>query len=206
MNVPQTSLDPSHFPVMLQEVIDICSPRPGGYYVDCTFGGGGYSKALLKFSNTNVIAIDRDKEALKRAKKIQEKFSDRFRFHNDKFSNLDLILNDKTHEIDAFIFDLGISSYQLLDMSRGFSFNSKDKIDMNMGLSSTSAEETINKLDAKSLKLILKIFGDEKEASRIVKNIISARKIKRISLVQDLVKIIETVSYTHLTLPTKRIV
>ena len=109
MNAAQTSLDPPHFPVMLKEVIEICSPKNGGSFVDCTFGGGGYSKELLKFPNTKVIALDRDKGAIREAEKLKEKFSGRFSFYNEKFSNLDLILNEK-NSIDTFIFDLGISS------------------------------------------------------------------------------------------------
>ncbi len=191
MNITQTSLDPPHIPVMLNEVIEACSPKNGGYYVDCTFGGGGYTEELLKFENTQVIAIDRDPEAVDRAKIIKKKFSNRFSFYNDKFSNIDNILKDKGAIVDTFIFDLGVSTYQLSDFSRGFSFNSKEKINMNMGLSEISAEETINNLDEKKLKLILKIFGNEKDASRISRNIIKERKSKKIILVPELVKIIE---------------
>jgi len=190
MNVAQTSLDPPHFPVMLNEVVKICSPEQGGNFVDCTFGGGGYTKELLKFPNTRVIALDRDKKVEEKARKIEKKFSDRFSFYNEKFSNLDVILKKKD-EIDTFIFDLGVSSYQLLDLERGFSFKSKEKIDMNMGLSKISAEEILNKLDEKNLKLIIKTLGEEEEASRIVKNIIRSREIKKISFVPELVKIIE---------------
>ena len=190
MNAAQTSLDPPHFPVMLKEVIEICSPKNGGSFVDCTFGGGGYSKELLKFPNTKVIALDRDKGAIREAEKLKEKFSGRFSFYNEKFSNLDLILNEK-NSIDTFIFDLGISSNQLLDLDRGFSFKSNKRIDMNMGLSEISAEEVLNEVDEKNLKLIIKTFGEEKEGSRIAKNIVRAREKKRISLVPELVKIIE---------------
>ena len=190
MNVAQTSLDPPHFPVMLKEIIEICSPKKGGIFVDCTFGGGGYSKELLKFPNTKVIALDRDKGAIAEAEKLREKFSGRFSFYNEKFSNLDLIVNKK-NDIDTFIFDLGISSNQLLDLDRGFSFKSNKRIDMNMGLSEISAEEVLNDFDEKNLKLIIKTFGEEKEGSRIAKNIVRAREKKRISLVPEFVKIIE---------------
>ena len=74
MNVAQTSLDPPHFPVMLKEIIEICSPKKGGNFVDCTFGGGGYTKELLKFPNTKVIALDRDKGAIAEAEKLKKKF------------------------------------------------------------------------------------------------------------------------------------
>ena len=190
MNVAQTSLDPPHFPVMLKEIIEICSPKKGGNFVDCTFGGGGYTKELLKFPNTKVIALDRDKGAIAEAEKLKKKFSERFSFYNEKFSNLDLIIKEKNN-IDTFIFDLGISSNQLLDLDRGFSFKSNKRIDMNMGLSEISAEEVLNDFDEKNLKLIIKTFGEEKEGSRIAKNIVRAREKKRISLVPEFVKIIE---------------
>ena len=118
------------------------------------------------------------------------KFSKQFTFYNEKFSNLDNILKEETKP-DVIIFDLGLSTFQLQDYSRGFSFKSKDKIDMQMGLSNTSAEDVINTLDEKSLKLIIKILGEEKEAGRIAKNIIKARENKKIDSVAELVKIIE---------------
>jgi len=191
MNLSNTLLESSHFPVMLDEVIKICSPEKGGIFVDCTFGGGGYSKEILKFPNTSVIAFDRDKKVEKNAKILKDKYSNRFSFFNEKFSNLQKVLDNKK-KVDAIIFDLGLSTFQLQDMSRGFSFKSKDKIDMNMGLAPFSAEDVLNNLDEKSLKSIIKIFGDEKEAFKIVKNIINFRKTKRISKVIDLVKLIES--------------
>ena len=142
MNVPQTSLESSHFPVMLNEVIKICSPEKGGNFVDCTFGGGGFSKEILKFPNTKVTALDRDKSVEGKAREISEKYLDRFSFYNEKFSDLDKILKGKD-KVDTVIFDLGMSSLQLMDLSRGFSFKSNEKIDMNMGLSLTSAEEVL---------------------------------------------------------------
>ncbi len=190
MNVSNTSLDSSHYPVMLNEVIKVCSPEKGGNFVDCTFGGGGYSKEILKYSDTKVIAIDRDQFAIKEAAKIKKKYINRFQFFNEKFSNIEKIIN-KEHKIDAIIFDLGISKYQLLDMSRGFSFYSKEKIDMNMGLASISAEEVINNYNPSQLKLIFKLLGEEREASIVVRNIIKAREIKPITHVTELVKIIE---------------
>ena len=165
MNVPYSSLESPHFPVMLEEIIKACSPDKGGNFVDCTFGGGSYSQALLKFPNTKVVALDRDISVLEKAKKIAEKNSKRFIFYNERFSNLDKVL-DKNFNADAIIFDLGISSLQLKDFSRGFSFKSKEKIDMNMGLSAISAEHILNNYDENKLKMIIKIFGEEKEASK----------------------------------------
>ena len=131
--------------------------------------------------------MDRDKFVLKIAKKTKEKYLNRFSFHNEKFSNLDKII-DNDFKADAIIFDLGLSHFQLSDMSRGFSFKSRDKIDMNMGLASISAEKILNNCDLENLKSIIKILGEEKEASKIAKNIVKERKIKKISKVFELVK------------------
>ena len=184
-----SSLELSHYPVMLDEVIKICSPTNGGTYLDCTFGGGSYSKKLLTFSNTKVLALDRDKFVLNIAKELEKKYPDRFTFFQKKFSDVSSVINNP--EIDAVIFDLGLSSIQLNNLQRGFSFKSKETLDMSMGLTSLSAEEVINKYSEQKLKLIIKILGEEKEASRIVKNIIKARSIKKISKVYQLVEIIE---------------
>jgi len=187
-----SSLENTHFPVMLDEVIQICNfINKDQIFIDCTFGGGGYSKELLKFPNVEVIALDRDKSAIERAGFVKKKFPNKFSFYNEKFSNLDKIIKEEKKP-DVIIFDLGLSTFQLLDYSRGFSFKSKDRIDMQMGLSSVSAEEVINTLDGKNLKLIIKILGEEHEAGRIVKNIIRARKNKKIDTVSELVKIIES--------------
>ena len=188
MKTQTTSLELSHFPVMLSEVIQISSPKKGGLFVDCTFGGGSYSNALLDFPNTKVIGIDRDNAVISAARKLKKKFNKRFQFHQLKFSQIDTVLKS---EVDAFIFDLGLSSIQLKDFKRGFSFKSKDKLDMRMGLTDLSALEVINNLSEKKLKLIIKILGDEKEASKIAKNIVKARQYKKIIRVDELVKIIE---------------
>ena len=189
MNKPNSSLEISHIPVMLSEVIKICAPEKGGNFLDCTFGGGGYSKTLLSFDNTKVTAIDRDDHVIKYAKKLNQENKERFSFYHEKFSNLDKVI--KKQLFDAVIFDLGVSSFQLKDLSRGFSFNSKDKLDMTMGLSSLSAEKVINTYEENDLKLIIKIFGDEKEAYKIAKNIVKKRNIKNITTVKELVEIIE---------------
>ena len=186
---PTSSPEFSHFPVMLDEVIKICSPDKGGVYIDCTFGGGGYSKKLLKFSKTKVIALDRDDFILNISKELEEKYPNRFFFHQKKFSEVDSVSENQL--VDAVIFDLGLSSIQLNNLERGFSFNSKETLDMSMGLSPTSAQEVINNFSEQKLKSIIKILGEEKDASRIAKNIIKTRLMKKITKVDQLVKIIE---------------
>ncbi len=188
MNTQKSSLEFSHFPVMLSEVIKISSPTEGGLFVDCTFGGGGYTDNLLKFPKTTIIALDRDPSVISIAKKIEKKFQSRFKFYQLKFSQIDQILKKN---VDTIIFDLGLSSIQLNNLKRGFSFKSKDKLDMTMGISDLSAQDAINNLSEKDLKLIIKILGEENEASKIAKNIVKARLIKKITRVDELVKIIE---------------
>ena len=191
MNITTTSLEKTHIPVMLDEVIQSCLlTNKDQLIVDCTFGGGGYSKALLKFSNIKVIALDRDKSVIKRAKNLEKDFPKNFFFYNEKFSNLDRVIK-KVNKPDVIIFDLGLSTFQLQDFSRGFSFKSNEKIDMQMGLSNASAADAINTLEEKKLKLIIKILGEEQEAGRIAKNIIRARVLKKINTVTELVRIIE---------------
>ena len=188
MNNQTPSLELSHFPVMLNEVIKISSPSAGGNFIDCTFGGGGYSKEILKFSKTKVEAIDRDKKVYSKAKALERKYPNRFKFYQIKFSQIENISSKK---VDAIIFDLGLSSIQLDDLDRGFSFKSSKELDMTMGLNEISALEVINNLSEDNLKSIIKILGDEKEASKIAKNIVKFRNIKKISSTVDLVKIIQ---------------
>jgi len=192
MNITISSLEKKHFPVMLHEVIQTtCLPvNEDKLIIDCTFGGGGNSKELLKLPRIKVIALDRDKSVIIRAKNLEKNFPTKFTFYNEKFSNLDKIIK-KENKPDIIIFDLGLSTFQLQDYDRGFSFRSKKRIDMQMGLSETSAENVINTLNEKSLKLIIKILGEEREAGRIAKNIIKARTLKKIDTVTELVQIIE---------------
>ena len=136
-----------HYPVLLNEVINIITPQNGGTFIDCTFGQGGYSKKILEYPNTKVIAIDRDKNSLHIASDLKKKFEDRFSFHNIKFSQIkDLSLKD---EIKGIIFDLGYSLNQIKDLSTGLSFDSEGELNMKMGLNDFSAKDVINKLDQK---------------------------------------------------------
>ena len=172
--------DLKHYPVLLKEIIALF-PQHGGTFIDCTFGQGGYSKEILKFKNTKVLALDRDIESKKKAKLIEEKFPDRFHFKNLRFSKINN-LKLKNENIKGIIFDLGYSLVQIKDPNKGLSFNSSGKLNMAMGLNEFSANEVINELDVKEIEKILKYFGDEKDAKIISKNIIELRKIKKLIL------------------------
>ena len=185
-----------HYPVLLNEVINIITPQNGGTFIDCTFGQGGYSKKILEYPNTKVIAIDRDKNSLHIASDLKKKFKDRFYFHNIKFSQIkDLKIND---EIKGIIFDLGYSLNQIKDLSRGLSFDSKGDLNMKMGLNDFSAKDVINKLDQKELEQIFKYFGEEKNSKLISKKIVVERQKKDLDT-QDLVTIVKKTKKKYYT-------
>ena len=189
MEATMVSDAPKHYPVLLNEIISIITPHCGGTFIDCTFGQGGYTKKILSFKNTKVIAIDRDIESKQLADKISKKFQERFYFKNKKFSQLnDLKL--KKEKIKGVIFDLGFSYTQIKDSSKGLSFNSKGDLNMKMGLNDFSAKEVINKLELKDLEKIFRLFGEEKEAKKIALKIINERQKKEIDT-KNLVDLIE---------------
>lgn len=178
-----------HYPVMLNQVLSIISPQHGGTFIDCTFGGGGYSKAILKFPETKVLAIDRDKLAQKNANFLVKKFPKRFNFFQEKFSNLDKIA-ERNLNPRAIIFDLGLSSFQLFDKERGFSFESKNFLNMEMGINEHSAYDVINALDKEYLATIIKVLGEEKDGRIIANKIDKYRRKKPIKTSQELASII----------------
>ncbi len=178
-----------HYPVLLKEIISVISPQHGGTFIDCTFGQGGYTKKILDFKNTKVIALDRDLESAKIANQLKENFEDRFIFKNIKFSQLNNF-KLKNENIRGVIFDLGYSYTQIKDPQKGLSFTDSGKLNMQLGLNSYSAEDVINKLDEKELEKIFKFFGDEKEAKFIARNIIKERSKNQIDT-KSLVEIID---------------
>ena len=185
-----------HYPVLLNEVINILTPQNGGTFIDCTFGQGGYSKKILEYPNTKIIAIDRDKNSQHIALDFKKKFEDRFSFHNIKFSQIkDLNLKG---EIKGIIFDLGYSINQIKNLSTGLSFDSKGELNMKMGLNDFSAKDVINKLDQKELEQIFRYFGEEKNSKLISKKIVLERQKKNLDT-QDLVNIVKRVKKKHYT-------
>ncbi|MDC3273947.1 16S rRNA (cytosine(1402)-N(4))-methyltransferase RsmH [Candidatus Pelagibacter sp.] len=178
-----------HYPVLLKEIISIISPQYGGTFIDCTFGQGGYSKKILEFEKTKLIALDRDIESETKAILLKNKFEDRFLFKNIKFSQLNN-LKLKNENVKGVIFDLGYSYTQIKDPKKGLSFQSEGNLNMQMGLNNYSAEDAINKLDEKDLDKVFKFFGEEKESKFIARNIVKERSKKKIDT-QTLVKIID---------------
>jgi 16S rRNA (cytosine1402-N4)-methyltransferase len=180
----------THYPVLLSEIISIITPQYGGTFIDCTFGQGGYTKKILSFEGTNIIALDRDLESLKKSEEIKNKFENRFLFKNIKFSELNN-LKLKDENIRGVIFDLGYSYTQIKDPKKGLSFDTVGELNMKMGINDFSAKEVINKLDEKELAQIFKYFGDEKDSNRIAHNIVEDRITRKITT-EELVRIIES--------------
>ena len=180
-----------HYPVLLKEIISVISPQHGGTFIDCTFGGGGYSQAILKFPKTNVLALDRDKLSRKHATDLLKKFPNRFAFFREKFSDIEKVV-EKNINPKAIIFDLGLSSFQLSDKERGFSFESKNFLNMEMGLNKYSAYDVINTLDKEYLATIIKVLGEEKDARIIANKIDNYRRKKKIETSKELASIINS--------------
>ena len=178
-----------HYPVLLNEIISVITPQHGGTFIDCTFGQGGYTKKILSFPDTRVIALDRDEDTKKNADLITTNFEDRFLYKNLKFSQISN-LKLKNENIKGIVFDLGYSYLQIKDKSKGLSFSSTGQLDMKMGLNSFSAKDVINKLNEEELTKIFKLFGEEIESKFIARSIIKERK-KEIIDTPKLVKIIE---------------
>ena len=185
--IPDTK---KHYPVLLNELISIITPQYGGTFIDCTFGQGGYTKKILGFPETKVIALDRDIDSLKKAQEIYNKFENRFLFKNIKFSQIKN-LKLKKENIKGIIFDLGYSYTQIKDIKKGLSFNTIGDLNMKMGINNFSAKEVIQNLDEKELEKIFKYFGEEIESKRIAHNIVQDRKTREITT-EELVRIIES--------------
>ena len=180
----------NHYPVLLSEIISIITPQYGGTFIDCTFGQGGYTKKILGFPETKVIALDRDIDSLKKAQEIYNKFENRFLFKNIKFSQIKN-LKLKKENIKGIIFDLGYSYTQIKDIKKGLSFNTIGDLNMKMGINNFSAKEVIQNLEEKELEKIFKYFGEEIESKRIAHNIVQDRKTREITT-EELVRIIES--------------
>ena len=194
----------NHYPVLLSELISIITPQYGGTFIDCTFGQGGYTKKILDFAGTKVIALDRDIDSSKKALEIQKEYEDRFLFKNIKFSQLEN-LKLKNENIAGVIFDLGYSYTQIKDPKKGLSFETIGELNMKMGINEFSAKEAINRLDEKELAQIFKYFGEEKDSNRIAHNIVEDRASRKITT-EELVRIIESSKkkkIKRLTVPQK---
>lgn len=180
-----------HTPVLLNEVIRTINPQSGKLYFDATFGWGGYTKKLLDSCACEVIAIDQDPKVKSRAKEFKREYGTRFNFIESKFSEICSVLKKlNTKKVDGFMFDIGVSSMQLDNPQRGFSFNKEGPLDMRMGTSELTAEEFINSISEDELADIIYNYGDERKSRRIAKLIVEHRKINPIKTTLHLADIV----------------
>lgn len=181
----------SHIPVMLEEVLKNLNPSVGKTYIDCTFGAGGYSRKILQQADCKLYAIDQDSNVTVFANDLKKEFAEKFIFINKNFSQLDEISTEyKLANVDGIVFDLGVSSMQLDQAERGFSFNKNARLDMRMGQNGIDAWEVINKYSEEDLADIIYYYGEEHHSRRIARNIVETRKTKSIDTTIELAEII----------------
>ncbi|MBO7537383.1 MAG: 16S rRNA (cytosine(1402)-N(4))-methyltransferase RsmH [Alphaproteobacteria bacterium] len=174
-----------HIPVLLNEVLNFLDPSDGKIYFDGTFGGGGYSRAILEKADCSVIACDRDELVIPIAKKLHTEFPSRFSFFHSKFSDIKKVLAQQNiQKLDGIVLDLGLSNFQLEDESRGFSFKSKGNVDMTMGLCDETAMDIIHRCSEEQLANIIYTFSEERFSRRIAKNI--KKNLRSIKTAEDL--------------------
>lgn len=187
-------MDFKHIPVLFNESIDALDIKPDGLYADCTAGGGGHSNAILDrlSENGRLIAVDRDPEAIAT---LTERFEGRENVSivNDNFFNIKTILSRFTDEgADGILADLGVSSHQLDDAARGFSFHADAPLDMRMSMQGMSAADAVNSLSQRELQDIIYRYGEDKFAPRIAAGIVRAREERPIETTLELAEIIKS--------------
>ena len=185
----QETTNPPHVPVMLPEVLSALAPRDGGVYVDGTFGAGGYTRAILAAADSRVIAIDRDPSAIRDGQALVTEFSPRLSLREGRFADMEALVGDE--RIDGIVLDIGVSSMQIDEAERGFSFLRDGPLDMRMAQQGVSAADAVNSLPQETLSNIIYIFGEEPRSRAIARAIVDARKLAPITTTHGLVKAIE---------------
>jgi len=184
----------THAPVMVQEVLESLAPAKADagsapLYVDATFGGGGYTRAILEAApQARVVAIDRDPEAMARARAMAAAFPGRLLPAEGRFSQLDLLAGEP---VDGVVLDIGVSSFQLDDPARGFSFRTEAPLDMRMERAGPSAMDAVARLSEPALADLLRDYGEEREARRVARAIARAREAGPIRTTRQLADLIE---------------
>lgn len=184
-----------HYPVMLPEVLESLNPVDGGVYVDGTFGAGGYTVAILEAAHCNVIAIDRDPDAKMRAEELQKKYGERLTFLHGCFGDVAALLAVAgIGKVDGFVLDVGVSSFQIDQADRGFSFRADGPLDMRMdhGGNGETAADIVNTYDEKELANLIYLYGDERHSRRIAKKIVERRAEKTFETTLDLAELVAT--------------
>jgi 16S rRNA (cytosine1402-N4)-methyltransferase len=182
-----------HIPVLARLAIDWLAVKPGGFYVDATFGGGGYTRAILQTAGVRVIGIDRDRTAVALGAPLVEQAAGRLQLVEDRFSNLDVILESTpngANRVDGIVFDLGVSSMQLEEAVRGFSFRLDGPLDMRMGSRGPNAADVVARAEERELAAIIARLGEEKHARAVARAIVRARGKQDIDSTRALAEIV----------------
>lgn len=184
-----------HVPVLVREVLATLEPRPGGAYLDCTVGGGGHAEAILEAAGppSRVVGIDRDPEAIAVARERLGRFGDRVRLVQGDFRELPRLISELRLEgFDGVLFDLGISSLQLDDPSRGLRFSVEGPLDMRMDRESggLAARELLHELSEMDLTRIIREYGEERWARQIARGIVNARRQGSLETTRDLAAVV----------------
>jgi 16S rRNA (cytosine1402-N4)-methyltransferase len=185
---------PRHIPVLGREVIDWLAPRDGGIYIDATFGAGGYSRAILDIGNTRLLGIDRDRTAIVAGFDLVDRSGGRLTLVEDRFSNLaEVCAAQGVSTVDGVVMDIGVSSMQLDEAARGFSFRGDGPLDMRMGQSGPTAADVIARASEADLANIIYIFGEERHSRSVARAIIAARKETPITTTRALADLVAKV-------------
>jgi 16S rRNA (cytosine1402-N4)-methyltransferase len=180
-----------HAPVLLAEVLAALEPRDGKLYLDGTFGAGGYARALLEAASCEVIGIDRDPAALARGRALAQHYGERLALIEGRFGDMAALLATRgITAVDGIALDLGLSSPQLDDPARGFSFRADGPLDMRMGRAGETAAELVNRLPERELAQLIFEHGEERHARRVAKAVVRARAAQPITRTQALADIV----------------
>lgn len=179
-----------HIPVMIQEVLTALKPQKGEVYVDATFGNGGYTRAILETADCKVIALDRDPTVKIRVNEFKNMYGDRFEFRAGQFGDFADLVPEK---INGAVFDIGVSSMQLDEAERGFSFSKEGALDMRMSQDGISAKDIVNSYDEEALADLIYQYGEERKSRQIAKRIAEYRQNKKIETTTELAEIIYSV-------------
>ena len=183
-----------HIPVLLNEIVAALEPKDGETYVDGTFGAGGYARAVLEAADCKVIGIDRDPDAIKRAKVFAAEFPGRFQVLDGCFGDMATLLSDNDiNSVDGIVLDIGVSSFQIDEAGRGFSFREEGPLDMRMAQSGESAADVVNTYDETDIANIIYTFGEERKSRRIASAIVKKRVDEPFETTKQLADLVESV-------------
>jgi 16S rRNA (cytosine1402-N4)-methyltransferase len=186
-----------HIPVLGRQAVEMLAPRDGGIYVDATFGAGGYSRAILDTAGTRVIGIDRDRTAILGGFDLVDRSDGRLTLVEDRFSNLaDVCAAQGVDSVDGVVMDVGVSSMQLDEADRGFSFRLGGPLDMRMGHDGPTAADVIARASEADLAKIIYIFGEERHSRGVAKAIAAARKDAPVTTTKALADIVSKVVWS----------